>query len=105
MERAKATVRWTRHAQARCGTTSIREPSSAHAVTEGQEAYRSDPRSRILFFSRLRASASTCSFHRWLFHSGPTELVLDPHAAGRRLVGEDSSEPRRRLGVTSRLGI
>ena len=85
--------------------TSIREPSSAHPRHRRAGAYRSDPRSRILFFSRLRASASTCSFHRSLFHSGPTELLLEPNGAGLRLVGEDSSEPRRRLGVASRLGI
>lgn len=73
--------------------------------TEDRETYRSDPRSRIRFFSRLRASASTCSFHRSLFHSGPPELLLEPNGAGLRLVGEDSSEPRRRLSVASRLGI
>ena len=51
------------------------------------------------------ASASTCSFHRWLFHSGPPELALESNGAGVRLVRDESSGSRRPLGVARPLGI
>ncbi len=73
---------------------------------EDQRSYRrSDPRSRIFRFRRLRASASTCSFHRSLFHSGARELALESNGAGLRLVGDEAGEPRRSLGVAPPLGI
>lgn len=40
------------------------EFTGAGAVRERAVAYRSEPTLRMLFFNRLRASASTWSFHR-----------------------------------------
>lgn len=81
----------------------VSEPPSDRGFADAHRTYRSDPRCRMIRFSRLRASASTCSFHRWLFHSGPPVLALESKGAGLRLVRDESNERRRPLGVTSAL--
>ena len=56
------------------------------ATSEHQQPgdYRFEAMSRMLFFSRLRASASTWSFHRSVFHSAPRGVVVEPDWAGLR---------------------
>jgi hypothetical protein len=51
-------------------------------------------------FSRLRASASTWSFQRAVFHSGAPRLTVEPERAVLML-GCERSESRRRLMFTS----
>jgi hypothetical protein len=53
---------------------------------EARHDYRFDPKSRMIFFSRLRASASTWSFHRSVAHSGRLGLAPEPDCAGLRAV-------------------
>jgi hypothetical protein len=65
-------------------TSSSRERGSRDSIAgEARHDYRFDPKSRIIFFSRLRASASTWSFHRSVAHSG--RLVPTPEMDRARL--------------------
>ena len=59
-------------------------------------AYRSEPTLRMVFFSRLRASASTWSFHRSVFHSGPRGAGVESDCAGLRPAGPESAEGQSR---------
>lgn len=70
-----------------------------------RDAYRLELIPRMVFFSSLRASASTSRFHRSDFHSGPPRLVIDSDRAFRRIVSEVSDEPGRRLILTPGLAL
>jgi hypothetical protein len=59
---------------------------------------------RMLLFSRLRASASTWSFHRSDFHSGPRGAVATPDCAGPPRACTDSAEREFGMAFTP-LGI
>jgi hypothetical protein len=45
----------------------------------------------MIFFNRLRASASTWSFHLAVLHSGPSVFVLERDGVGPRLAWEEST--------------
>lgn len=51
----------------------------------------------MCFFSRLRASASTWSFQRWVIHSGLLGLAVAPDSAVPRLARDDPIEPGRSM--------
>jgi hypothetical protein len=59
----------------------------------------------MIFFRRLRASASTCSFQRAVLHSGPPGLVLEPTGVVRPGVGDEVGESRRASDVAASRGV
>ena len=66
------------------------EPTRAELST-----YRSDPSPRMFCLSRLRASASTWSFHRCVVHSGRRGLPAGADCVVARRAGERSTGSRR----------
>lgn len=84
-------------------------PTAAKESVESPEQppghYRLEPISRMCFFSRVRASASTSRFHRSLFHSGPPGLVVKPDRAFLRIASGRSIESGGPLILTSRVGM
>ena len=91
-------------------TSANHAPTAAKDCVESPRSgrlgtYRLEPISRMCFFSRVRASASTSRFHRSLFHSGPPELVVKLDRAFLRITSGRSIESGGPLILTSRVGM
>ena len=76
------------------------EPPRAERST-----YRSDPSPRMFCLSRLRASASTWSFHRCVVHSGRRGRPAGADCVVARRAGERSTGSRRPPAFASPSGI